>query len=373
MSSKITGINEVQKNKYSTPLKDNINNFLLTKNEIHPAMVMDFINKKTKNQMGGDGYTIDVNRSIGGLVGRSRYSFNYSPIYYGDLLGSEQSTQNGVCGGGKKHISKKKNQSGGDCGCSNETIQKKENIYDMLKNQSGGSVKASQFDAIQQIGKGLVPLSINSLINLVLLIFLYHGVVDKNTDTKKIKKSVQKGGMLGLQQIIAPLGRGNLLVLASLLLLHHFAVERPNTKKQLMKGGNAIYEKLNELLKPLGQKNGLSVVLNDLYESFNIHSKNKEQSGGSILKSIVAPLGTSSFIATGLLLILNKVLIDNQTSSSKNKKGGSKEDFDKLVNLLGPLSFNAFANEQFIKDMFEINKHNKTTPNKKVTVKNKKA
>jgi len=59
-----------------------------------------------KQLIGGDGYTFDVNRNIGGLMGRSRYSYNYAPIYYGDLL------QNG----GNKSI--KNNE---------------ENLYQMLK------------------------------------------------------------------------------------------------------------------------------------------------------------------------------------------------------------------------------------------------
>ena len=365
MPSKISG--QSQSNQYSKPLKDNVDNYLLKKN-IHPAETIDFINSNDI-QSGGDGYTIDVNRSIGGLAGRSRYSFNYSPIYYGDLIGSNESVNQGVCGGGSKKTNK---QNGGDCDCGNKE-QPKKSIFDLLKMQSGGSKKLNQFDAIQQIGKGLVPLSMNALINLVLLIFLYHSVVDKSVDNKKIKKSM-KGGMMGMQQILAPLGRGNLLVLSALLLLHHFAVEKPKSKKKIMKGGNAIYEKINEILQPLGNKGGISIILSDLYKSFKgIELKNNKdnsnQKGGSILKAIVAPLGTSAFIATGLLIVLNKLLLDNK-SSSKIKKGGSKQDFDKLVNLLGPLSFNAFANENFIQDVMELNQQQKIK--KTSSVKNKK-
>ena len=364
MPSKVSGQSQ---STYSKPLKDNVNNYLLKEN-IHPSKTLDFINSKDI-QSGGDGYTIDVNRSIGGLVGRSRYSFNYSPIYYGDLIGSDQSVNQGICGGSKKI--KNKNQHGGDCGCGNSDQSEKKSIFELLKMQNGGSKNVNQFDAIQQIGKGLVPLSINSIINLVLLIFLYHSVVDKSVDNKKIKKSM-KGGMMGMQQILAPLGRGNLLVLAALLLLHHFAVEKPKSKKVMMKGGNQIYEKLNEILQPLGNKGGLSIILSDLYKSFKdtqIKNKNNNQKGGSILKAIVAPLGTSAFIATGLLVVLNKLLIENK-SNSKKKMGGSKQDFDKLVKLLGPLSFNAFANEKLVQDIMDIN--NQKVIKKTSKVKNKK-
>ena len=351
MTNKVTGISK--NNNYSPILKDQKNNFLLSSNEIHPAMVMEFINDKltSNSQKGGDGYTIDVNKSINGMVGWSRYSFNYAPIIYGDLL---ENTNKGC------NVQK----GGNNCGCnSNSDQDKSKSIYDILQ-QNGGAkkMKVNQFDAIQQVGKGLVPLSVNSLINLVLLIFLYHSVVDGNVDNKKIKKSIKKGGS-DLVSVIAPLGRGNLLILASLLLLHHFAIEKPKLKKEL-KGGSNIYGQINKILEPLGLKNSVSPILTDLFDSFKsknnknkIINTNNELKGGSILKSIIAPLGTNAFIATGLLIIMKKILLDKD--NKKIKKGGAKKDFNKLVNLLGPLSFNAFANENFVKEIFKINKNNK--------------
>lgn len=354
MTNKVIGFSK--NNRHSPILTDNKNNLLLSKNEIHPAMVMNFIdNKLNKNlQNGGDGYTIDVNKSINGMVGWSRYSFNYAPIIYGDLLDNSESNRNNGFS----------DQKGGvNCGCgSNNNQESSKSIYDILQQSGGASkMKNNQFDAIQQVGKGLVPLSVNSLLNLILLIFLYHSVVDGNVDNKKIKKTIKKGGS-DLVSVIAPLGRGNLLILASLLLLHHFAIEKPKLKKEL-KGGSNIYGQMNKILEPLGLKNGLSPILSDLYDSFkqknikNTNTKNNELKGGSILKSIIAPLGTNAFIATGLLLIMKKVLLDKD--NSKIKKGGTKKDFNKLVNLLGPLSFNAFANENFVKEIFKLNKNNK--------------
>ena len=346
MTNKIIGFSE--NDNYSAPLQDQQNNFLLSKNEIDPAMVLNFIDNKLKKnvQKGGDGYTIDISKTVNGMVGFSRYSFNYAPIIYGDLL--------------EKPLNGKSCQTGGNnsssCGCSNSNKNESKSIYDMLQQNGGAKMKVNQFDAIQQVGKGLVPLSINSLISLILLIFLHHSVVDGNVDNKKIKKTIKKGGS-DLVSVLAPLGRGNLLVLAALLLLHHFAIEKPKTKKAL-KGGSDVYDKMNEILKPLGLKNGVSPILSQLYDGFKTSiSKKKEQKGGSILKSIIAPLGTNAFIATGLLLIMKKLLIDKEVS--KVKKGGSKKDFNKLVNLLGPLSFNAFANENFVKEIFKINKNNK--------------
>ena len=115
---------------------------------------------------------------------------------------------------------------------------------------------------------------------------------------------------------------------------------------------------MNDILKPLGMKNGLSVLLSELQSSFSNKKNNisKKQNGGSILKSIIAPLGTNAFIASGLLLIMKKMLIDQSTKDKKMKRGGSKKDFNRLVNMLGPLSLNIFANKEFIQNIYEINK-----------------
>jgi hypothetical protein len=58
---------------------------------------------------------------------------------------------------------------------------KKQVIFEYITNATTEEQKKlnHSFDAIQQIGKGLVPLSMNSLLNLVLLVFFYHSVVDK--------------------------------------------------------------------------------------------------------------------------------------------------------------------------------------------------
>jgi hypothetical protein len=386
MANKVIAFN--QEINYAPPLKDKVNNYLLSKNEIHPAMVLGFVKQELKNkvQSGGDGYTIDVNKSINGMVNWSRYSFNYAPIIYGDLTENNNSNNNssnpavcnnqngGGCNCGSNSSSStsstssisSEQQSGGGCGCNgNQNEVKPSSIYDLLQQSGGGKIKkmkVNQFDAIQQVGKGLVPLSMNNLVSLVLLIFLHHSIVDGNVENKKISKKIKKGGA-DLVSTIAPLGRGNLLILASLLLLHHFAVEKPNTKK-VLKGGSNIYEQMNKILAPLGLKSGVSPILTELYEGFQVkkneslnHLKTKKQNGGSILKSIIAPLGTNSFVATGVLLVMKKLLLDKDIS--KVKKGGSKKDFERLVNLLGPLSFNAFANENFVKEIFKLNKNNK--------------
>ena len=302
-------------------------------------------NIKSAKQKGGDGYTIDVNRSIGGLMGRSRYSFNYAPIYYGDLL-----------------------QNGGDnnCGCN---TNKENNLYSMLIQSGGVKDGGSQMDAIQYLSNLIAPLGYESLISLIFLIFTYH-LFDK----KIINTKVKKGGN-DVSSILAPLGKSNLIVLASLLLLHHFAIELPNTKKSL-KGGSNLFDKINDILKPIGlDKNGISNILLDLQQAFKIKKNNSlnldENSksnnninivGGNALKNIIAPLGTNAFIASGLLVILAKVLNKDKTNTNDtvNKKGGSKNtNFNKLKNMITPISFSTFANESFVNQLL-LNKNSKT-------------
>ena len=325
-------------------------------------------NIKSSKQKGGDGYTIDVNRSIGGLVGRSRYSYNYSPVYYGDLL------QNG----GNK-----------DCGCS---TKKENNLYSLIKQNGGVKSGGTQVEAIQYISNLIAPLGYDSLISLILLIFSYH-YFTKDGNTMKMKK-----GGYDVSSVLAPLGRSNLIVLASLLLLHHFAVELPNTKK-VLKGGNNIFEDLSNILKPIGlDKNGVSKILVDLQQAFTLKKNNKEISkkninntesprnftklnnqnnkeiknninadisknnkfGGNALKNIIAPLGTNAFVASGLLVVLAKVL--NKEKDNKSKKGGSlNTNINKLKNIITPISFTAFANESFVKELLEEHKSKQTS------------
>ncbi len=328
-------------------------------------------NKKSTKQKGGDGYTFDVNRSIGGLMGRSRYSYNYAPVYYGDLL------QNG---GGK------------DCGCS---TPKENNLYSLIKQNGGVKSGGTQVEAIQYISNLISPLGYESLISLILLIFTYH-YFTKDGNTIKMKK-----GGYDVSSVLAPLGKSNLIVLAALLLLHHFAVELPKTKK-VLKGGNNIFMDISNILKPIGlDSNGVSKILVDLQKAFGVsknESNNKNirnnlnnntnrsnqnlgnkslkntnnkslnisnssnlqdygnKTGGNALKNIIAPLGTNAFVASGLLVVLAKVLNKDQNKSSTNKKGGANTNFNKLINMITPISFSTFANESFIKSLLKDNK-----------------
>lgn len=273
-----------------------------------------------KKQNGGDGYVVNINQPIGGMPSYSRYSNNYKPVFDGELL-----------------------QNGGQ----NEDPL----VYDLIVQQGGE--KITQFSAIKKLSELLTPLSINSLSKLNVNLFL------DNLNKSNSKKSKQYGGYITeLENIIAPLGKNNLIVISALLLLHYFAVNTNESEKEnLMKGGNIFLNNISNILEPTGfNSNGSSVVLDLLENSFkNKTSKTKNiQKGGNPLKNLIAPLGTNAFIATGLLVAIEKMFTSKINQIKKNNsqilKGGklSNKKFEELFNLIAPITFNTFARKSFL-------------------------
>ena len=351
----------------------------------------------TQNGGAGDGYSVDVNEDIGGLPAYDRYTFKNMPVFEGDL------TQNGGdCGCGNQDpnflntISMQ--NGGGNCNCNSNSDP---NVFDLIKNQNGGSKKEpiTQFHAIREVSYVLIPLKMYSLIELIIKIFLHYLMQIKP------KKAKQLGGNVGqLQSVLAPLGKNNLVVLAGLLLLHHFAVESKKPKllnNKILSGGDPFIQTLGNILAPLGiNQLGASVMLVLLQQAFtkknikinnlipqnkNINNlskntinktkdttnKNRDTSnklltskktnlkilsGGNPLKELIAPLGTNAFIATGLLIILEKMITSkvNEVKNNKNLKGGSNtsnKNFERLFNVIAPITFNTFAKKSFLEKM----------------------
>ena len=173
-----------------------------------------------------------------------------------------------------------------------------------------------------------------------------------NLNKSNPKKSKQFGGYISeLEKILVPLGKNNLIVTSALLLLNYFAVNTNKSEKEnLMKGGNIFLNNISDILEPTGlNSNGTSVVLDLLENSF----KNKIQKGGNPLKSLISPLGTNSFIATGLITAIEKMFTSKINQIKKNNtilKGGklSNKRFEELFNLIAPITFNTFARESFL-------------------------
>ena len=318
-----------------------------------------------KKQNGGDGYSVNVNRSIGGLPGFTRYSNNYKPVFDGDLL---QTGGNNGCGNTILQ------NGGGDCGCDENSESPKNttnSIYELIQHklgiQTGGKKTKSkkgknvtQFHAIREVAFLLGPLQIKALITVIVKTFL------NILSVEKPKKSKQMGGYIQeLEGILAPLGKNNLLVLASLLLLHHFAVEKPSMKKIQNGGGfeDSFIGSLTSVLAPIGLNQlGASVVLVTLQQAFSRSVPKsiigKKQSGGNPLKELIAPLGTSAFIATGLLIVLEKLFTNKMNNPKKTvlKGGRFNKYYEKIFNMVSPITFNAFATEDILDKMINQSK-----------------
>jgi hypothetical protein len=317
---------------------------------------------KKNNKIGGDGYVINVNESIGGMPAHTRYSNNYRPVFNGELLqnggdGYSVMMKNDI---GGEPIFKRYTydnepifngsllqNGGGGCGCNSNSGVYDPTIFELIKQQGGKKINKkniSQFYAIQKISNTLTPLSTNSLIKLNLELF-FKSLSNNKTKLKKVK---QLGGYVSeLESIIAPLGKNNLLVLASLLLLHYFAVERiySKDKKIILSGGDKNF--ISNVLDTFG----LNKVYTDLQDAFN----NNKQEGGNPLKNLIAPLGTNAFIATGLLIILEKLFTSKmkEINSEDNKKkiligGKLNKKYEELFNLIAPVTFNIFAKKSFL-------------------------
>lgn len=329
---------------------------------------------------GGDGYSMNVNCPIGGMLSFSRYSNNYFPVFNGELL------QNGAGDGYSVNVSKEvggqpvysgytdedmaqgcstKQSGGGDSGCNSGCSKNDDpSIFDLIKLKGGNKEIFSQFAAIQALSHLLTPLTINTLVFLIVKLFL------NILNVEKPRKSKQLGGYVSqLQDIIAPLGKNNLLVLSSLLLLHYFAVETQKTdidRTNILKGGDPFISTLTNILAPVGLNTlGSSVVLVILQQAFTstYSKKNKNmQSGGNPLKNLIAPLGTNAFIATGLLIILEKMFTSriNEIKKNNNTLVGGKinKKYEDLFNLIAPITFNTFAKQSFLEN-YAKNKSNK--------------
>jgi hypothetical protein len=303
-------------------------------------------------QNGGDGYSVNIGQDIGGMLDYSRYTYNNEPVFSGDLTQQSNGQTNGQTNGqsnGQLMQQFNGQLGGGNCGCDKEDPS----IFNLIK-QSGGN-KITQFNAIKEVSQLITPLSTTNLTKIISQIFL------KYLSEVKPKKSKQFGGYINhLENILAPLGKNNLIVLAALLLLHHFAIESQKnnlTKKtKLSTGGDPFVSVLSDILAPIGINSlGTSAVLILIQQAFVKSSTNKKVlTGGNPLKNLISPLGTNAFIATGLLIVLERMITSKIGEIKKNNKligGKVNKKYEQLFNLLAPISFNTFAKESFLEKM----------------------
>jgi hypothetical protein len=340
--------------------------------------------KKKLNLKGGDGYSANPFQPIGGMMSYPRYSNNYRPVFEGELLSDDSMNNNENQIGGSKT---------NNCGCNKK--KEEPSIYNLIKKQNGGNPSSiTQVSAIDEVSKMLKPLGIGALISTIVIIFLYH------CTNKKPRKGVQLGGFTpDLESVLAPLGKNNLLVLASLLLLHHFAIinykDNKKDKKMLLdsklkkvqNGGDIIKSLLNSLLYPIGLSNKKEESVIDTIDNSFKNANNKgnsnnndedniqvtkiqmtNQYGGSKLASHISYLGNKSLMAHSMFYLLedifnNKVKIIGEKDKSIKMKLTDKliKKNNKLFYMLSPISFNLFGNEEKIQQIFNKIKESKMT------------
>jgi hypothetical protein len=297
--------------------------------------------KNRKVVKGGDGYSFNPYQPIGGMMSHPRYSNNYRPVFWGELL------QNGG-----------HSDSNSNCECAKSSKEK--NIFSLIK-QNGGNPAITQVNAINEVSQLLTPLGAGALISTIMLIFLYH------CTNKKPRKGVQLGGYTpDLESILAPLGKNNLLVLASLFLLHHFAVMNQKESKinksgkisklkKIQSGGEIIQSLLNSLLNSSDN----SSVIDVINDSFKNNKKKAKQNGGNKLSSYVKHLGNDSFFAPSMFYLLEdifstkvKELNERDKSHKLNLKNKIIKKNNKLFYILSPISFNIFGSEESVDKIF---------------------
>jgi hypothetical protein len=292
-------------------------------------------------QKGGDGYVINVNESIGGMSGHTRYSNNYRPIFEGSLLrGGNQERINTID--------------------SMNRMNHNRTIYEMIQEenrrnniQQGGGF--SPFPAIQSLTNTLAPLGINSLISLILLMGLY----DFQVRRPSFKK--QMGGYTSsLTEILAPLGKNNLLVVVAILLLHTFTVQyrkkEETPKTRIKKGGFLLEKEISDMFDSL--KEGKEYIFQKIHSFIGTNST---QVGG---KKSSHHSRDTTYEANGLVVVIQKLLLDQMKETREQNQEIKKKmqekvthSWNKLFHMITPISFSAFGTESFLRDVVE-NKQN---------------
>ncbi len=353
-------------------------------------------NKKKISMKGGDGYAVNVLQPIAGRPSYIRYTDNCKPVFQGSLLqngGSKMEVNVGWTDptdiNNQGQMSSKINQiqntdtnivgyntnvyekfmvldssngnntliGGGNkknCGCD----KKEDSIFHLLK-QKGGFVTAEtsqlgQFIPIQQIAQSLSPLSVPILTSLVIVIFLYYYMKKKN---KKGKGKMMGGKVSSLETVLQNLGKNNLLVLSSILLLHHYAKQKLHKKNRKggFKGGYSILPILQKLLKPLSENEGEKK--NSLLMKISKSFKNKKGGYKNEMEKNIRELGAKKFLAKGIFTSLDKLFSSKIRYDRNNKKSNQMKvstHFHELFDMISPVTFSTFANKMSIKKAQKI-------------------
>jgi hypothetical protein len=298
-------------------------------------------------------------RPIGGMVGRMSYGAGCTPVFGGELLklkgGSKRSVSKRI--GSQRAISK---NSKDDCECDCEKKIVGSELNELFNKQVGGmhgGALVTQFSAISQVAPLFATMPINSIIAIIILIFghsyaLQYGEAKKSKKSHK-SKSMRGGGVPIFSQILIPMGMSNLVAIASLLLLHYFAVKRKKMEIGIHGGGikselqASIFENEMKIHEMIGGNKIYKSLQSIFLGSFN--KLDKEQVGGkkskNKLEKAIAPLNKDQYIAIGIMNLLKSLFTNFYYTIYKNKKKSasyySKKTyifFKKIFDVMAPVS-----------------------------------
>lgn len=273
-------------------------------------------------------------RPIGGMVGRMSYGAGCTPLFGGELLELK---------GGSK----------GKCDCEKKIVQNE--MHELFNKQVGGmhgGALVTQFSAISQVVPLFAGMSINSIIEIIILIFGHSYALQYGEAKQKSHKSKSMigGGMQFFSQILVPMGMSNLIAIASLLLLHYFSVKRKKMEIGMRGGGikNKLQASIFENEMKIYEMIGGSKIYKSLQNIFLGSVKEQKEMSGSKKKNKLekaTSLNKEQYIAIGIMNLL-KSLFTNfyYTIYKNNKKSASYYSqktyifFKKIFDIMAPVS-----------------------------------
>lgn len=294
-------------------------------------------------------------RPIGGMVGRMGYGPECTPLFGGELLK----------GGAKKvrqHVKKVKKDKDCECDCE-EDLEHSElgRLFKLQHGKMNGGALVTQFSAISQVAPLFANMSINSIIAIIILIFghsyaLTYGESKNKTKKTHKSKSMSGGGVSLFSQILTPLGSSNLIAIASLLLLHYFAVKRKKMEYGTRGGGikSELQASIFENEMKIHEMIGGHKIYKSLQNIFlgSTHKLGKEEVIGGKkditkkkLESAIAPINKDKYIAIGIMNLLKSLFTNFYYTIYKNNKKSasyySKKTyilFKKIFDVMAPIS-----------------------------------
>ncbi len=291
-------------------------------------------------------------RPIGGMVGRMSYGPECTPLFDGELLKIKGGSKRSV----NKHSANKKKEAKENCDC--EQDLKGSELHELFKKQVGGmhgGALVTQFSAISQVAPLFAGMSINSIIAIIILIFghsyaLQYGEA-KNKKSHK-SKSMSGGGVSIFSQILIPLGMNNLVAIASLLLLHYFAVKRKKMEIGIRGGGikselqASIFENEMKIHEMIGGNKIYKSLQNIFLGSLQTPKEDKIIGGKkNKMEKAITSLNKEQYIAIGIMNLLKSLFTNFYYTIYKNNKKCasyySKKTyvfFKKIFDVMAPVS-----------------------------------